>query len=435
MGYIHQELFEGYTIGDFSPVRIMGIVNLSPESFYQGSFIPNDSLRTTIEKFIEYGATILDFGARSTAPWSDPITLDEELDRMQKTLAIIPEIVPKKMILSIDTQYSEVARWSLEFGKKHGYRMMLNDISSFKTDPKMIDLVVEYQCPICFMATFEKPGDAKTPQDILKALNQSIIELKKQNYDIRKVIVDPGIGKWVAEKTYEYDLAMLDHLQDFRAFRAPILVGLSRKSFIGTILAEKDASRRDVGSLAATSIAIYNGAHIIRTHDVDEKMLQTINVASAIRRKPIKIEKNIQICEIEEIIRDKQATELHLSELGVTLPGAKIMSGKMISKNIILKNITAPQGIILKQELLARGGDVALHREVVTTENQKYDEKFTAVLIGTLLQMEQLVNKLRGQDLELDKLGKMIEAALEQENRIKENYNNSFNIISKSSLN
>ncbi|WP_371803861.1 dihydropteroate synthase [Candidatus Lokiarchaeum ossiferum] len=429
MGSIHQELFEGYSIGDFSPVRIMGIVNLSPESFYQGSFIPNESLQTTIEKFIKYGATILDFGARSTAPWSDPISLDEELDRMQKTLTMIPELVPKDIILSIDTQYSKVARWSLEFGKKHGYRVMLNDISSFQTDPKMLDLVVSYNCPVCLMATFKKPGDAKTPQEILKALHQSILELKKRNYDTQKVMVDPGIGKWVTEKTYEYDLAMLDHLHDFRAFQVPILVGLSRKSFIGSILEEKDASKRDIGSLAATSIAIYNGAHIIRTHDVDEKMQHTIKVASAIRRKPIQIQNNNQICEIEEQIWDKYATEIYLSELGVTLPGAKIMSRKMISKNIILKNITAPQGLILKQELLARGGDVALHREVVTTENQKYDEKFTAVLIGTLLQMEKLVKKLRGQDLELDKLGKMIEAALHKEEQIKEIYSTIYLLI------
>ncbi len=115
------------------------------------------------------------------------------------------------------------------------------------------------------------------------------------------MVIDPGMGKWVKEKTYEYDLSMLDNLEDFRVFGLPILVGLSRKSFIGTVLNEKDPAKRDIGSLAATSIAVYNGAHIIRTHDVNENMMQTIKMASAIRRKPViiapKAEEDVQSCE------------------------------------------------------------------------------------------------------------------------------------------
>ncbi len=97
----------------------------------------------------------------------------------------------------------------------------------------------------------------------------------------------------------------------------------------------------------------------------------------------------------------------------------------MISKNIILRNITAPQCLILKQELIARGGDVALHREVITTENQKYNEKFTAVLIGSLLQIEKLISKLKNQDLELGKLANIIEKTLKKEHSIKEIYSKS----------
>ncbi|MHA1584292.1 MAG: dihydropteroate synthase, partial [Promethearchaeota archaeon] len=289
MGYIEQELFKGFSIGDFSPVRIMGVLNLSPESFYKDSFIPNEQLIEKMKSFVDNGATILDLGARSTAPWSKPISLEEEKQRIANSLNLIPENVSKDIIISIDTQYADVAEMSLIFAEKNGIKMIINDISCFKTDPRLKDVILKYKCPAILMATFEKPGDAKTPEEILDSLQNTICELRDSGFDTNKIIIDPGVGKWVKDKTYEYDLAILDNLQSFRCFGCPVLMGLSRKSFLGAILDEPDAKNRGIGSLAATAIAVYNGAHIIRTHDVDRDMVQTIKTASAIRKKPVQV--------------------------------------------------------------------------------------------------------------------------------------------------
>lgn len=274
-----------FRIGDRSPVKIMGVINLSPESFYAESFIPKDKLLKQIQNFINEGATFIDLGARSTAPWSDTISIETELERIEYALSMLPGMIPDNVIVSIDTQYSKVARSALQFGKINNIHMVLNDISCFQTDPELINVVTEFNCPVILMATFSKPGDAKTPSDIILAFQKVLLKLDQKGYDISKVIIDPGIGKWIKEKTYEFDLAMLDRLKEFRRFKLPILVGLSRKSFIGTVLNEKEPLKRDIGSISATAIAVYNGAHIIRTHDVDRKMRQTITMAEAIRSK------------------------------------------------------------------------------------------------------------------------------------------------------
>ena len=279
MGFISRTLFGTIPIGDFSPVVIMGIINLSPESFYKGSYKSPSSLLETVQKFITNGAKILDLGARSTWIKATPITLEDEKNRIIAALDLIKGKIPSEIIISIDTQFAEVAKIALEFAKQNNIHLMINDVSSFRVDPKLMDVVVEYNCPVVIMATKEKPGDTRSVDEILVALNNTILALSKKGYDLSQLIIDPGIGKWTPEKTYEYDLAIIDRLRDFRCFGCPILVGLSRKTFIGEILGESDPAKRDIGSLAATSIAVYNGSHIIRTHDVDLAMKQTIQTA------------------------------------------------------------------------------------------------------------------------------------------------------------
>jgi dihydropteroate synthase len=426
MGFIDQILFSDFQIGDFSPVRIMGVINLSPESFYNDSFIPNEEIITKIKNFHENGATFIDIGARSTAPGVKPISVEQEKKRVNDVLQILPSIFPKECVLSIDTQYSEIAEMSIEFAQKHEIKIVINDVSSFTTDPLLIDVVVKYQCPCIIMATNKTTGDAKTTTGILNALNRTITKLHDKGYDLKNLIIDPGVGKWVSEKTYEYDLEMLDQLECFRCFGFPILVGLSRKSFIGTILNEKNAKNREIGSLAATSIAIYNGAHIIRTHDVNLAMIQTINVASAIRKKPVTESINGQKCEILSPFSNENSSYYYLTMQSITSAGSRIMRAKMQTKIILLRNVTAPQGLILKQELLARGGDVALHRDVITTEWEKYDEKYDVVLIGTIKQINNLIQKLKGQQLKLDIIAQILENTLNDENNTKRYYSKAF---------
>lgn len=422
MGYIDTEIFSGVHVGDFSPVLLMGVVNLSPESFYKQSFIPKDQLIQNVTNFIQNGARIIDLGARSTAPGVRSITIPEEKQRLQDALQILQGHIPADIILSIDTQFAEIAEMAIRYAKENHLSIIINDVSSFHTDPALMQVVIKHQCPVIIMASNTVPGDTRSIHEILLALNRTIEALKKGGFDMKKLIIDPGVGKWVPEKSYEYDLAIIDYINDFRCFGFPILIGLSRKSFLGTVLNEKDASKREYGSLAATSIAVYNGAHIVRTHDINSAMVQAIRTAEVIRQKPLILSQENQKCEIIPPFKDTESAYFFLRQYGITPAGSRIMKSKMLTKIIVLYNITAPQGLILKQELLARGGDVGLHSQVITTEWKKRDEIFNVVLIGTLKQFQSLIGKLRGQQLKLDLIAKLIENALEQEKNAPLNY-------------
>jgi dihydropteroate synthase len=405
MGFINRQLFPGFWIGDFHKPIVMGVINLSPESFYKGSVYSKSTIIPLILDFIANGAKILDFGARSTAPGVTPISIEEEKTRLLNALELIQKSLPADIILSIDTQYSEIAELCLQYASHANIRMIINDVSSFQTDPLMIETIIKFNCPVIIMASNTCPGDTCTIEDVLKAINRTIEQLKKKGYDLSKLIIDPGVGKWVTEKTYEYDLAILDNLSSLRCFGVPILVGLSRKSFLGTLLDEKDPLKRDIGSYAATSIAVYNGAHIIRTHDVNLIMNQTIQTAAAIRKKPCIIQKNAQKCELIGTFSDVNSAYFFLRQYGITPAGSRIMKDKMVTKIVVLHGITAPQ-------LLARGGDVGLHSQVITTEWKKNDEIFDIVLIATIKQYKNLIQKLRGQQLKLDLIAHLIEEAL-----------------------
>jgi dihydropteroate synthase len=250
---------------------------------------------------------------------------------------------------------------------------------------------------------------------ILESIFESILELERKNYNLKRLIIDPGIGKWIPEKTFEYDLSIIDNLERFRAFGQPILVGISRKSFIGTVLNKKDPSERLNGTLAATVIAVYNGAHVIRTHDVTPNLVEMITMAKAIRKKPLIVKKDGIIGGLLGSIKEsKEARFYQRLKLSVTPAGARIMDKKMVTKLIQLDNITAPQSMILKQELLARGGDVAIHKDAISTENAKYERNQRVVLIGTEKQLYSLAEKLKGQQLELDKISDLITEILEK---------------------
>lgn len=426
MGYIQRKLFSDIELGDFSPPQLMGVINLSPESFYKGSFVGKEQIKEKVQSFLKEGATFIDIGARSTAPGVQPITTGEESQRINAALNIIGDFFPKKAVLSIDTQYGSIAEECIKFAQKHELRIIVNDVSAFHTDPNMIDVVTKYNVPVIIMASQSVPGDLLTIDEILSGLSQTITLLQSKNYDINKLIIDPGVGKWIPNKTYEYDLAILDSLDAFRSFGCPILVGISRKSFIGTVLDEKDPAKRMIGSIAATAIAVYNGAHIIRSHDVNLDIVQTIKIASAIRRKPVTLSKNNQICEILNPFRDTESAYHLLRQYDVTPAGSRIMKDKMLTKIILLKHVTAPQGLILKQELLARGGDVGLPRLVITTEWKKYEENFDVLLIGTIKQMNSLIQKLKGQQLKLNELALLLEETLQKEQETSQTYSKEY---------
>ena len=285
MNEIYARLFDFLEIGDNFPTVIMGVLNLSPESFYKGSVYGDLMLLEKIAlKMVNSGAKILDLGARSTAPWSKKISVKEELDRIIPSMELLCEIIPNDVVISVDTQYREVAQQTYDIALKHKKRIIVNDVSCLKTDLQLLDFVVEYDIPIILMTSKSIPGDLLTIEEIIEESKKTIELLSSKGYDNKKIILDPGIGHWIEEKTPECDMKIIGNLEKLRSLKQPILVAISRKSFIGATLNIPEPEKRLNGTLSATAIAVYNGAHIIRTHDVNKQLLEIIRMAEAIRK-------------------------------------------------------------------------------------------------------------------------------------------------------
>jgi len=241
----------------------MGILNLSPESFYKKTAV-NDklSIQELVERMEREGADIIDIGAASTAPsnvYGTPAVPErEELERVKTALGYITDTT--NLPLSIDTVSSEVAGTALDMGVS-----MINDVSGMMSDIEMIPLAHRRDVPIVLMANCHPPcGSISLALD---SLEESYSRAVKAGIGQERIILDPGIG---FGKPARVDFDILGNLHQFTRFRQPLLVGVSRKAFIGSLLDQQDPDERLSGSLAATTIAVYNGANLIRTHDVKE---------------------------------------------------------------------------------------------------------------------------------------------------------------------
>ena len=281
---IYMNLYDILEIGDRYPTVIMGVLNLSPESFYKGSIYTDDkALKNITLDMINNGAKILDLGARSTAPWSEKITIEEEINRLSSAMKIICKIIPEDIILSIDTQFSKVAKVAYDISLEYQRKIIINDVSCLKTDPTLQDFLIERNLPVILMASRRVPGDLCTINEVVDEFEKTIEQLKLKGFDEKNIILDPGIGKWVKEKVYTYDLRLINNLLELRLLNKPILVAISRKSFIGTTLNIPDPKDRLNGTLSSTAIAVYNGAHIVRTHDVNNQLFEIVKIAEKIR--------------------------------------------------------------------------------------------------------------------------------------------------------
>jgi len=251
----------------FTRTYIMGILNVTPDSFSDGgNFLKvEDAVRRGI-KMAEEGADIIDVGGESTRPGSDPATIEEELSRVIPVI----EALSKELDIpvSIDTYKSEVAKKALEAGAE-----MINDISALRFDPKMKEVAAEYKVPIVLMHIKGTPKNMQENpyyEDVIKEiteyLKESIQMAKNGGVQEENIIIDPGIG---FGKRLEDNLNILKNLKKFSILNCPILVGPSRKSFIGKIL-DLPVEERLEGSLAALAVSIMNGANIVRVHDVKE---------------------------------------------------------------------------------------------------------------------------------------------------------------------
>ena len=270
---------------DFSKkTYIMGVLNITPDSFSDAGLYFDKS--AAIERgiqMVEEGADIIDIGGESTRPGSEQITLEEELKR---TIPVIEALAREIRIpISIDTYKSEIARRALDAGAS-----MVNDISGLRFDPKMPEVVSQYDVPVVIMHIKGTPRDMQqNPQyealipEIMDYLRAGITIARKTGIPDDKIVIDPGIG---FGKTYEDNLKIIHDLHEFTFFRKPILIGPSRKAFIGKILGDVPVTDRLEGTAAAVSVSIMNGANIIRVHDVKE-MVKVAKVADAIKKEKI----------------------------------------------------------------------------------------------------------------------------------------------------
>ena len=265
----------GLQVGEGYPVRLMGVVNLSTESFYKKSVVTRqEDIQDMIQRLEQDGADIIDIGGASSAPknvyGTTEISENEEMNRIETAMKTIVECT--KLPLSVDTTSSRVAEVALDTGAH-----IINDISGLKADSEIAKVVADYEVPIILMANCETP--CENIRASLSAIEQSIRVALDVGISNEKIIIDPGIG---FGKPSKVDYSILRDLDQFTALCRPLLVGVSRKAFIGTLLEQRDPADRLVGSLAATAIAVYKGANMIRTHDIIETK-QAVKVAEAIR--------------------------------------------------------------------------------------------------------------------------------------------------------
>ncbi len=270
---------------DFSKkTYIMGILNVTPDSFSDGGlyFDKSAAIRRAIQ-MVEDGADIIDIGGESTRPGSESITIDEELSR---TIPVIEAIAKDiKIPISIDTYKSEVARIALDAGAS-----MVNDISGLRFDPEMAEVVSKYNVPVVIMHIRGRPKDMQQNPvyealipEIMDYFRAGITIAKQTGISEDKIIIDPGIG---FGKTPEHNLEIINNLREFTSLEKPILIGPSRKAFIGKILGDAPVTARIEGTAAAVAISIMNGANMIRVHDIKE-MVRVAKVADSVKREKI----------------------------------------------------------------------------------------------------------------------------------------------------
>ena len=259
-------------------VAIMGILNLTPDSFYDGGrYNEKKKALIRVEKMISDGADLIDIGGESTRPRATKVSTEEELRRVIPIIGKIKELF--EIPISVDTYKAQIAQEAIEAGAD-----MINDIGGLKFDSKMKQVVAKYKVSLVLMHMKGTPGDMQnSPQydsllgEIVSYLCESILTAKEAGIDEEKIVVDPGIG---FGKSTHHNLEIINKLSELKNLGRPILIGVSRKSFIGNVL-DLPLQERLEGSLAATCLAVANGARIVRTHDVKETR-RTISLTQAI---------------------------------------------------------------------------------------------------------------------------------------------------------
>jgi dihydropteroate synthase len=269
----------GVAVGNDLPVVVMGALNVSPESFYSGSVH-----RTPVELIeagrlmVKAGAGLVDVGARSTAPYlTSEIGEDEESERLATAVATLAGELP--VPISADTARARVARAALEAGAR-----VVNDVSGLR-DPAMGRLIRERGASVVLMASPDGTALDEPVASVRHLLVQALARARAAGIADERIVLDPGIGFFREGRVPwdEWDIAVLAGLGTLAGLGRPLAVGLSRKSFLGPLTGRPEPGQRLAGSLAATAVAVLEGAALVRTHDVADT-LDAVRVAERLRR-------------------------------------------------------------------------------------------------------------------------------------------------------
>ena len=264
-------------IGHDQPVRIAGVINLSPESFYKGSIASDtDTLIEKVHEMEREGVDILDIGGASTAPKqtysTQNVSVQVELKRISEAMKVLKTVTD--LPISIDTMDVTVAETALDMGAA-----VVNDVMGLKRDSAMAELVADRGVPVIVMANCAPP--CQNVDAALDSVRESIRIAKAAGVSLDRIITDPGIG---FGKPTEVDVALLRDLSRFTQLGHPVFVGVSRKAFIGELLGQQDPEARLTGTVAASALAVINGADIIRAHDVKEARIAA-SIGMALRKE------------------------------------------------------------------------------------------------------------------------------------------------------
>ena len=255
----------------------MGILNVTPDSFSDGGLYFDDVAKAVarVEQMIEEGADIIDIGGESTRPGSTPISPEEELKRIIPIIDAVSKKLGDKVMLSVDTYKSSVAREALQAGAH-----MINSLGGFTFDNTLADVVAAFDCPIVIYHIKGEPQTMQAGSIVYRdVIDEIVVFFQKQIFDglsrgmkREQFILDPGIG---FGKTLEHNVEIIKRLHEFEKLDLPLLVGVSRKGHLGKLLQQRlglaqmpGASERLEASLAETAVAVLKGASIVRTHDV-----------------------------------------------------------------------------------------------------------------------------------------------------------------------
>ncbi len=258
--------------------KIMGIVNVTPDSFSDGGQY-NDVDRAIAHgvQLLKEGADILDIGGESTRPNAEIVSVEQEIERVIPVIEGLSKLVQN---ISIDTRNAKTMRAAIEAGVN-----MINDVSALSHDPQSLSVAAQSGLPVCLMHMQGSPQDMQDRptyenviDDIMAYFEARLKICAANGITQDHIILDPGIG---FGKTLDHNLSIIKHIDQFKRFGCPVLLGTSRKSFIGKVSSEASAQDRLAGSLASALYGVQKGADIVRVHDVKETR-QAIDINQAI---------------------------------------------------------------------------------------------------------------------------------------------------------